>query len=61
MACARFPAVLNALLLLLAALAAGCINLPPALERELECPAAGEPDNFGAHESCASPASRSSR
>ncbi len=36
------------------ALASGCINLPPALERELQCPAADQPDNFGAHASCES-------
>jgi hypothetical protein len=43
------------------AIAGGCINLPPALERELECPVAGEPDNFGAHHSCHSAEPRSSR
>ena len=30
----------------------GCINLPPSLERELACPAAGAPDNFGNADAC---------
>jgi hypothetical protein len=33
--------------------AGGCVNLPPALERELECPAADAPDNFGNAGACA--------
>jgi starvation-inducible outer membrane lipoprotein len=45
------------LLALLSVLVSGCINLPPALERELQCPAANQPDNFGAHASCESASS----
>jgi hypothetical protein len=45
----------------LVAIASGCINLPPALEQELECPAADQPDNFGSHVSCMSSAPRHSR
>ena len=45
----------------LIAIASGCINLPPAVEHELECPAAGQPDNFGSPVSCASNASPHSR
>jgi hypothetical protein len=53
---------MKALLATLAVLSAGgCINLPPALERELECPAAGEPDNFGTHDTCVAPSLSSSR
>jgi hypothetical protein len=37
--------------------AGGCINLPPAVEREFECPAAGAPDNFGSASACV-PSSR---
>jgi hypothetical protein len=62
MAPARLSAVMKALLATLAVLSAGgCINLPPALERELECPAAGEPDNFGTHDTCVAPSLSSSR
>ena len=42
------------LLALASLLMSGCINLPPALERELQCPAADQPDNFGARASCES-------
>lgn len=31
---------------------AGCINLPPALERELACPTTQAPDNFGSAKAC---------
>jgi hypothetical protein len=37
--------------------AGGCINLPPAVEREFDCPAADAPDNFGSATACA-PGSR---
>lgn len=30
----------------------GCINLPPALERELACPQLHAPDNFGNAATC---------
>lgn len=43
------------------ATASGCINLPPALERELDCPAADQPDHFGTHDSCDSPVPHHSR
>lgn len=33
--------------------AGGCINLPPALERELSCPDRNAPDNFGSAAACA--------
>jgi hypothetical protein len=36
----------------------GCINLPPALERELACPETHAPDNFGTAASCAAPGAR---
>jgi hypothetical protein len=36
----------------------GCINLPPALEHELDCPAVDAPDNFGSASACAQPATR---
>lgn len=50
MAITRWGLVAAALLALV-----GCINLPPALERELECPAAGTPSNFGDPATCAPP------
>lgn len=38
--------------LMVSAWISGCINLPAALERELECPPAGTPDNFGSVQTC---------
>ena len=38
--------------------AGGCVNLPPALEREFECPAPDAPDNFGSAATCVQPDGR---
>ncbi len=39
----------------LAAVLAGCVNLPPTLERELSCPPARQPDHFGGADRCGDP------
>jgi hypothetical protein len=50
----RFPAlVLRLLAAACAAMAAGCINLPPSVERELACPPAGADTHFGDAGPCA--------
>lgn len=41
--------------LVLALAATGCVIPPPALERELECPAAGAPNHYGDTQSCPPP------
>jgi hypothetical protein len=41
------------LLAVLAAMSSGCINLPPAVERELKCPDPRAASHFGEEPQCA--------